>query len=325
MRILVTGGAGYIGSVTAAHLLERGHSVEILDNLVTGHRAALPAAAPFHEGDLLDEAFLQRVFRDPFDAVIHFAAFSLVPESADVPVRYWRNNVAGTCALLAYVARGGARRFVLSSSAAVYGEPGLDPIPEEAPTTPINPYGRTKLAMEWALADASRAHGLAAVALRYFNAAGAWKGLGEDHEPETHLIPRLLRSLFDPTLRFAIYGDDYPTRDGTCVRDYIHVRDLATAHAAAVEWAEAPGFSAINLGTGHGWSVREIVDAAAQVTGRTLEPPVEPRRGGDPARLVASVGRARSWLGWRAERSDPATVLADAWRWHSTHSSGYPD
>ncbi|MFO7653814.1 MAG: UDP-glucose 4-epimerase GalE [Candidatus Krumholzibacteriia bacterium] len=322
MRILVTGGAGYIGSITADHLLERGHEVEILDSLVTGHRDALPAVT-FHAVDLRDRAALDGVFDRPFDAVLHFAAFSLVGESVQQPLRYWDNNVGAMLALLDRVARGGASRFVFSSSAAVYGEPDRAVIPEDAPLAPINPYGHTKAAMEWALADLAAVHGVSAVALRYFNAAGAWGGRGEDHEPETHLVPRLLRAAADPTSRFAIFGDDYPTPDGTCVRDFIHVRDLATAHAAAVEWAERPGFCAINLGTGRGCSVREMVAAAGEVTGRPLDPPREARRAGDPARLVAAVERARSWLGWRAEHSDVATILADAWRWHADHPHGY--
>ncbi|HOX25061.1 MAG TPA: UDP-glucose 4-epimerase GalE [Candidatus Krumholzibacteria bacterium] len=323
MRILVTGGAGFIGSVTAALLLEQDHEVEVLDDLSTGHREAVPGPARLHVGSLHDGGLLDRVFARPFDAVVHFAAFSQVGESVRDPLRYWRNNVGGTIALLARVARGGAGRFVFSSSAAVYGEPPLVPIGEDAPLCPVNPYGRTKLAMEQAIADAAAAAGFAAVALRYFNAAGAWDGRGEDHDPETHLIPRLLRSLLVPGETFAVYGDDYPTPDGTCVRDYIHVRDLAEAHALALAWADGPGVTALNLGTGDGHSVHDIVRAAGRVTGRVVAPPVQPRRPGDPARLVAANRRARDLLGWRPRRSDVDTLLADAWAWHSAHPRGY--
>jgi len=212
---------------------------------------------------------------------------------------------------------------VFSSTAAVYGEPEDVPITEDAALQPVNPYGQTKLAMERAMADAARAGGFAAVALRYFNAAGAWQGLGEDHEPETHLIPRLLRSLLEDGASFAVFGDDYATPDGTCIRDYIHVRDLAAAHLAAVEWAEQPGFTPINLGTGTGTSVREIIDAASRVTGLTVDPPVQPRRAGDPARLVAANDRAQELLGWRPRLSDVDTLLGHAWQWHRERRGGY--
>ncbi len=323
MRVLVTGGAGYIGSVTVRALLGRGWEVEVLDDLSTGHEQTLPPGVPLHRGRLDDPACLDRAFARPHDAVVHFAARSLVSESAAAPLAYYRDNVGGTVALLERLAAGGARRCVFSSSAAVYGQPELTPIPEEAPLAPINPYGRTKVAMEWALADAARAHGIAAVALRYFNAAGADGGLGEDHEPETHLIPRLLRSLLEPGRQFQIFGDDYHTPDGTCVRDYIHVADLAEAHALAIAWADRPGFQAINLGSARGFSVREIVAAAAAVTGRALAPAVAPRRPGDPVRLVASCERARALLGWRPERSDLSAIIADAWAWHCAHPRGY--
>ena len=323
MRVLVTGGAGYIGSVTASVLLQRGHEVEILDDFSTGHRAAVPAGAFLRTGALQDAACLDAAFRRPFDAVVHLAAFSLVGESVRDPLRYWRNNVGGTLALLDRVSRGGARRFVFSSSAAVYGEPPQHPITEAAPCAPVNPYGQTKLAMERALADAAAAHDIGAVALRYFNAAGASEPLGEDHAPETHLIPRLLRSLLVEGEEFAVFGDDYPTPDGTCIRDYIHVLDLADAHALALEAADRPGFLALNLGTGSGHSVREIIQAAETVTGRTLVPAIQPRRPGDPARLVASHDRAREVLGWRPRRSDVLTLLTDAWAWHRRHPHGY--
>ncbi|MDY0109003.1 MAG: UDP-glucose 4-epimerase GalE [Candidatus Krumholzibacteria bacterium] len=325
MRILVTGGAGYIGSVTAALLIEQQHDVEILDDLSTGHRVAVPPGAILHVGSLLDADLLGRIFARPFDAVMHFAAFSLVGESVTDPLKYWRNNVGGTLALLSRVAASGAARFVFSSSAAVYGEPERVPIAEDAALLPVNPYGRTKLAMEQALADAAASGGFAAVALRYFNAAGAWQGRGEDHDPESHLIPNLLRSLLLPEATFTVYGDDYATPDGTCIRDYIHVRDLAEAHALALAALERPGFTALNLGTGSGCSVRDIVAAAARVTGRSVAPPVGPRRPGDPARLVAANDEARRLLGWRPLRSDVDTLLRDAWSWHRDHPRGYGD
>jgi UDP-glucose 4-epimerase len=325
MRILVTGGAGYIGSVTARLLVARGHEVEILDDLSTGHRQALPPGAAWHRGRLQDADLLDRLFARPYDAVVHFAAFSLVAESMTDPLRYYRNNVGGSLQLIRRVAAGGARRFVFSSSAAVYGEPAAVPIPEDAPLLPVNPYGRTKLAMEWTLDDAARTAGFAAVALRYFNAAGADGELGEDHRPESHLVPRLLRSLLDEGEEFVVYGDDYPTPDGTCIRDYVHVGDLAEAHALALEWAAEPGFTPLNLGTERGHSVAEIVAAAAGVTGRPLAPAVRARRPGDPARLVADPGQARRLLGWEPRRSDLATILGDAWRWHRSHPRGYRD
>ena len=323
MRVLVTGGAGYIGSVTAQALAARGHEVEILDDFSTGHRAAVLPGATLHEGSLLDGELLGRVLDRAFDAVMHFAAFSLVGESVADPLRYYRNNVSGSASLLGAVTAARVPRFIFSSSAAVYGEPDVDLIPEDAPTVPVNPYGRTKLAMEWMLDDAAAASGFSAVALRYFNACGATDGLGEDHAPETHLIPRLLRSLLDPALEFAILGGDYPTPDGTCIRDYIHVADLAEAHVLALEWTERPGLTAMNLGTQIGHSVREVVAAVSRVTGQPLAPTMAPRRPGDPPRLVAASERARRLLGWRPTRSDLETVVADAWRWHGAHPDGY--
>ncbi|MDO9171879.1 MAG: UDP-glucose 4-epimerase GalE [bacterium] len=323
MRVLVTGGAGYIGSVTARVLLARGHEVEILDDFSTGHREALPPGVPLHEGSLLDAVFVDRVLAAPVDAVLHFAAFSLVGESAVRPLKYYRNNVGGSVNLLDAAARAGIGRFVFSSTAAVYGEPDEMPITEHAPTRPVNPYGHTKLAIEWALADTAAAAGFPAVALRYFNACGASQELGEDHEPETHLIPRLLRSLLDPDVDFAVFGDDYPTPDGTCIRDYVHVADLAEAHALALEADLRPGLSVYNLGTETGASVREILAAAAAVTGREIAPRIEPRRPGDPARLVAGNARARRDLGWRPRGDGLPSILADAWRWHRDHPRGY--
>jgi UDP-glucose 4-epimerase len=227
-------------------------------------------------------------------------------------------------ALVEQAGQSGVQRFIFSSSAAVYGEPVEIPIPETAAQAPVNPYGRTKMAMEWILADAAQTYGFAAVALRYFNAAGAVGELGEDHRPESHLIPNLLCSLLDQKREFQIYGEDYPTPDGTCIRDYIHVADLASAHALALDWADQPGLTAINLGTENGYSVREVVDTAARVTGMPITPAVSPRRRGDPARLVAANAEARRLLGWEPAHSDLQTILADAWRWHRKYPRGYP-
>ncbi len=325
MRVLVTGGAGYIGSVTVKLLLAEGHDVEILDDFSTGHRAAVPDGVVLHEASLLDPAGLAAAIAGGFEAVIHFAGFSLVGESVEDPDKYWRNNRDGGGALIAAAASAGVRRFVFSSTAAVYGEPETTPIGEDSTLEPVNPYGETKLAVERELAAVAADAGMVATALRYFNACGADGELGEDHEPETHLIPRLLRSLIDPDVSFRIFGDDYSTPDGTCIRDYIHVRDLAAAHALALAANDRPGLTAVNLGTSTGSSVREIVDAASRVTGRALEPEVAPRRPGDPARLVASNDRARSLLGWEPHHSDLDTILADAWRWHEAHPRGYGD
>jgi len=323
MRVLVTGGAGYIGSVTARALVDRGHDVEILDDFSTGHRAALLPDARLHEGSLLDNIFLAGVFKHTFDAVLHFAAFSLVGESVEHPDRYHRNNVIGSARLLDAVATSKVSRFIFSSSAAVYGEPDTLPLTEASATVPTNPYGQTKLTMEGLLRDAAESLGLRAVALRYFNACGATAALGEDHTPETHLIPCLLRSLLEPDRTFAIFGDDYETPDGTCIRDYIHVADLADAHVLALEWVDTPGLTVMNLGTDTGNSVREVVDAAVAVTGLEIDPEVSSRRSGDPSRLVAGSGRARKRLGWAPTRGDLVTIIGDAWRWHQAHPRGY--
>ncbi len=324
MRVLVTGGAGYIGSATVQALLAKGHDVEILDNFSTGHRKAL-ADVPLHAGTLQDESFVSSVFATPFDAVIHFAAFSLVGESVTDPFKYYQNNVAGSLNLIKSVADGGAKRFVFSSTAAVYGEPDTMPIIESTPTVPVNPYGRTKLAIEYCLGDAASAVGFPAVALRYFNAAGAVPGLGEDHEPETHLIPRLLRSLIDENVSFKIFGNDYDTPDGTCIRDYIHIADLAAAHIKAIEAIDENGLTQINLGTGHGQSVQKIIECASRITGREISPAIASRRAGDPPRLVAANDKAKSVLGWMPENSDLDSIIADAWNWHSNNPDGYND
>ncbi|MET8577127.1 UDP-glucose 4-epimerase GalE [Streptomyces sp. NPDC005012] len=309
-RYLVTGGAGYIGSVVAQHLLEAGHEVVVLDDLSTGFREGVPEGATFVEADLRDAG---RHLDASFDAVLHFAASSQVGESVVKPEKYWENNVGGSLALLAAMREAGVRRLVFSSTAATYGEPAEVPIPETAPTAPTNPYGATKLAVDHMITSEANAHGLAAVSLRYFNVAGAYGAYGERHDPESHLIPLILQVALGERDHIAVYGDDYPTPDGTCIRDYIHVADLAEAHLLALE-AAAPGEHLIcNLGNGNGFSVRQVVETVRRVTGHPIPERVAERRGGDPAALVASAATARDRLGWRPRRADLTTIVSDAW------------
>lgn len=324
MKILVTGGAGYIGGVTVQHMLAQGYEVSVLDDFSTGHREVLDSRARLFEGSLLDQDFMDGVFsKNTFEGVVHFAGFSLVGESVADPLKYYDNNIGGSLSLLRQVERAGVPRFVFSSTAAVYGQPDITPIPEDAPLAPVNPYGRSKLAIEWALRDVVARCDLSAVALRYFNACGASGDLGEDHDPETHLIPCILATLLGKRDEFRIYGNDYRTPDGTCIRDYIHVLDLARAHVLALEKAASPGFRAINLGTGHGISVLEIVQAAEAVTGHRLAPGIAPRRPGDPDILVAAADQAAALLGWRPQSSSIEQIIEDAWRWHQQHPDGY--
>ena len=322
MRLLVTGGAGYIGSIMAQHLLERGHQVTVLDSLYRGHREAVPEGAEFVQADLLDPDALAATFKRPFDGVIHLAALSLVAESQERPERYWRGNVLGALNLLDAMRAAGVRRIVFSSTAATYGEPDVELIDEDTPAAPVNTYGNSKLAVDRMLADEARAHGLAAVSLRYFNVAGASGRLGEDHRPETHLIPLVLAAAAGKRPSVAIYGTDYPTRDGTAVRDYIHVEDLASAHLLSLEKAQAGRHVVYNLGSARGHSVREVIDTARAVTGREIVVEEAPRRPGDPPRLVASNARARAELGWVPERS-LEDMVRDAWAWHQAHPDGY--
>ncbi len=309
-KYLVTGGAGYVGSVVAAHLLERGHRVTVLDDLSTGFREGVPDGAEFHEGRVQDAV---RLLDPSYDGVLHFAAFSQVGESVARPEKYWENNVGGTMALLAAMRTAGVRRLVFSSTAATYGEPDTVPIPETAPTAPTSPYGASKLAVDHMIGGECAAHGLAAVSLRYFNVAGAYGGLGERHAPESHLIPLVLQVALGRREAISVYGDDYPTPDGTCVRDYIHVADLAEAHLLALD-AMTPGEHLIcNLGNGNGFSVREVIETVRQVTGHPVPETAAPRRPGDPAVLVASAETARVRLGWTPSRPDLAEVVADAW------------
>jgi UDP-glucose 4-epimerase len=316
MRLLVTGGAGYIGSVVAAMALREGHQVAVLDDLSTGHADAIPVGAAFTQGPVRDHA--QAMLADGVDAVLHFAAKSLVAESVAKPALYWGHNLGGSLALLEAMRQTGVARIVFSSTAAVYGEPEHTPIEEDAPARPTSPYGASKLAVDTALAEHARMHKIGAVSLRYFNVAGAAAGpdgrwLGERHSPETHLIPTVLGVALGSGGEVRLFGDDYPTPDGTCVRDYIHVTDLARAHMLALE-ACVPGEHRVyNLGSGAGFSNLEVLSACREVTGRDIPSQFASRRPGDPAVLVASSGRIHADLGWRATRG-LAAMVADAWQ-----------
>ncbi len=329
--ILVTGGAGYIGSVSAAVLLAAGHRVVVLDDLTTGHRAASPTGARLVTGSYGDADVVGRLLADEgVEAILHCAARSLVGESIADPGRYYRDNVASGVALLEAARVGGVRRVVFSSTAAVYGVPETTPIPEDAPLRPVNPYGETKRAFESALHWYGQAYGLRSVSLRYFNVAGATADLGEDHDPETHLIPAILQAVEDGRA-MTLFGDDYPTPDGTCIRDYIDVADLADAHLLAIE-ATAPddprtafGALALNLGNGDGFSNREVIAAAEAVVGRPIAVTVGPRRAGDPPVLVARSDQATEVLGWRPRRPSIGGMVGSAWAWRQRHPGGYPD
>ena len=323
-NVLVTGGAGYIGSHACKALAAAGFTPVTFDSLVGGHREAVKWG-PFEEGDLLDRDRLSRLFADyHFAGAMHFAAFIAVGESVVDPGKYYRNNVGGTVALLDAMVEHGVPALVFSSTAAVYGTPEAVPIPEDAPLVPINPYGRSKLTSERIIADYSAAHGLRHAVLRYFNACGADPDgeTGESHEPETHLIPLALDAA-SGNGQLTVFGEDYPTSDGTCVRDYIHVTDLADAHVAAFKSLLAGGESmALNLGTGRGISNREVLDGIARVTGRKVPHTVGQRRPGDPAELVADPSLAEATLGWKAKRSDIDTIVETAWRWHQRGANG---
>ncbi|MFI8827660.1 UDP-glucose 4-epimerase GalE [Streptomyces sp. NPDC053431] len=309
-KYLVTGGAGYVGSTVAAHLLEAGHEVTVLDDLSTGFREGVPAGASFVEGRIQDAG---RWLDASYDGVLHFAAFSQVGESVAKPEKYWENNVGGTMALIAAMREAGVRKLVFSSTAATYGEPKSVPITESAPTAPTNPYGATKLAVDHMITGECAAHGLAAVSLRYFNVAGAYGECGERHDPESHLIPLVLQVALGKREAINVYGDDYPTPDGTCVRDYIHVADLAEAHLLALDAMTAGEHLVCNLGNGNGFSVREVVETVRKVTGHPVPEVMAERRAGDPAVLVASADTARERLGWTPSRPDLAAIVEDAW------------
>jgi UDP-glucose 4-epimerase len=323
-NILITGGAGYIGAHTAAALNKTKNQVIVYDNLSTGHKKALGRNILI-EGDIMDSVRLKKVFKEyDISQVVHFAAYSQVGESMQNPKKYYENNVLGTLNLLAAMLDSNIDKLVFSSTAAVYGEAETSPISETSPLQPTNVYGRTKLIMENAMADYSRAYGLKYIALRYFNAAGAMDDLGEDHRPETHLIPLVLKTAMGKTGSIKIFGDDYPTADGTCVRDYIHVEDLAAAHLLAVE-ALAGGCSSnvYNLGNGNGFSVREVICSAEKVTGIDILKEIAPRRLGDPATLIAGSEKIRRELGWVPRFTNIEEIIRTAWQWHKKFPNGY--
>lgn len=329
MAILICGGAGYIGSHAVRYFREQGEEVIVADNLSTGHRAAVPDGVPFYEGDIRRPELLDRIFTENrIEAVIHFAAYSLVGESMTEPLKYFNNNVYGMQVLLEAMQRHGTDKIVFSSTAAVYGEPERLPIAEDDRTLPTNPYGETKLTMEKLMKWVSAATPIRFVSLRYFNAAGAAAdgSIGEDHRTETHLIPLILQVPLGRRRAITIFGDDYATPDGTCLRDYIHVNDLASAHLLALEYLRRGEKSSVfNLGNGQGFSVREMVEAAREVTGREIAVEMGARRAGDPAQLVASSDRARRVLGWQPQYTEVRDIIATAWRWHQAHPQGYGD
>lgn len=325
MRILVIGGAGYVGSHTVRMLVRSGHSVMVYDNLSKGHRKSVKDAELI-VGELSDRAYLRRVFEEhKIEAVMHFAAFALVGESVAQPAIYYQNNVSATLELLEAMRAAGVWRIVFSSTTATYGEPHKIPIAETTPQLPINPYGFTKLVIEHALTDYARAYGFGCAALRYFNAAGASPAgdIGEDHDPESHLIPIVLQTALGQREKIGIFGDDYPTADGTCVRDYIHVDDLADAHLKALDLLEPCSNLQLNLGTGQGHSVQAVIQACRDVTGHPIPTSIEARRPGDPAELVADSNLAQRVLGWRPRYTDINEIVATAWNWHHSHPRGY--
>ncbi|CAM3630206.1 UDP-glucose 4-epimerase GalE [Smaragdicoccus niigatensis] len=313
MRLLVTGGAGYVGSVCAQVLLESGHEVVVVDDLSTGNRDLVPAGAEFVEGDIAELAPSLLGSGAPFDGVLHFAAMSLVGESVEYPEKYWFGNVVKSLQLIEAMRNAGVPRLVFSSTAATYGEPEVTPITEDMPTRPTNPYGASKLAIDHAITSYAVAHGLAATSLRYFNVAGAYGGLGENRVIETHLIPLVLQVALGYREQIAVFGTDWPTKDGTAVRDYIHIRDLAEAHMLALQSSEAGKHRIYNLGSGEGFSVREVIAACEEVVGKPIKAVDSPRRPGDPAVLIASSERAMTELGWKPQHTSLHEIVSDAW------------
>ena len=323
MKILVTGGAGYIGSATTEALLKAGHAVTVLDSLVTGHRAAVPSGATFVQSSLEDTPALEDLLRrGQFEAVLHFAAFIEAGDSMKEPGRFYSNNLANSLSLIAAAEEAGVQRFVLSSTAAVYRSSD-QPLTEESPLGPTNVYGHTNLVVEQALEWFRQIHGMHYAALRYFNACGALPGRGEAHNPESHLIPRVLRVALGQADSATIFGTDYPTPDGTCIRDYVHIADLVAAHLLALDALEKNDQLIYNVGSGKGFSVREVIEAARRVSGRPIPVIETPRRSGDPPRLVASSDKIRRDLGWEPEHTELEDMVASAWDWHRTHPQGY--
>ncbi len=325
MAILVTGGAGYIGSVTVERLRGKGERVVVLDDLFRGHRAAVPADVAFYQGRAGDRALLTRILTEQeIEACVHFAALAYVGESMAEPARYFENNVEQGVALMTTLLDARVRLIVFSSTCATYGEPGKIPISEDAPQWPKNPYGWSKLAMERVLDSFAHAYGQRFVALRYFNAAGATEQCGEAHEPESHLVPNVLKAALGEIPTLSVFGKSYPTPDGTAVRDYVHVADLADAHILALDYLRKGGTSDfINLGTGHGYSVLEVIECARKVTGRPIPARIEPPRPGDPSRLIADAAKATRVLGWRPKHSDLAVIIQSQWNWRQKHPRGY--
>ena len=325
MNIFVTGGAGYIGSATAEALLKAGHTVTVYDSLVTGHRAAVPAGAKFIHADLGDADALSRALSaEPFDAVMHFAAFIEAGESMKDPGRFFKNNFGNSLQLMETAVRAGVKRFVFSSTAAVY-QSSEEPLSEDSPIGPTNVYGHTKLMTEQALEWYRHIHGLRVGVLRYFNACGALPGRGEAHQPESHLIPRVLQIALGQAESATIYGTDYPTPDGTCIRDYIHLGDLVSAHLLTLDALGRRDRLVYNVGSGNGYSVREVIEAARAVSGHPIPAVEQPRRPGDSARLVASSRRIREELGWKPEHDNIHDILSSAWEWHQSHPHGYEE
>ena len=312
MKLLVTGGAGYVGSVCAATLLEAGHDVTIIDNFSTGNREAVPSQATLVEGDVADVT-AEVLAQGDFDGVVHCAARSLVGESVEMPAEYWQHNVVTTLTLLEAMRTHSVDNLVFSSTAATYGEPEQTPITEDMPTQPTNPYGASKLAIDYMITSYAKAYGLKATSLRYFNVAGAYGDIGENREIETHLIPIVLQVALGHRDKIFIFGDDWDTEDGTAVRDYIHVRDLADAHLLALEANVSGEHRIFNLGSGDGYSVKQVIDACREVTGHPIPAEIAPRRAGDPATLIASSERIKAELGWNPQRTDLHTIVSDAW------------